>query len=84
MEDLPAMDRPLRLEFVGPCYHVVNCGNFRFPVFREVRDCELQLGKLAEVAEWFRVRTVGGLLDSVPIDAIFQHVAANRFPTSHR
>ena len=61
MEDLPAMDRPLRLELVGPCYHVINCGSFRFPVFREVRDCELQLGKLVEVAERFRVRTVGGL-----------------------
>ena len=27
------MVRPLRVEFPGACYHVINRGNFRFPMF---------------------------------------------------
>ena len=50
------MARPLRLEFPGACYHVIQRGNFRFPVFGEERDRELLLAKLADFAERFRVR----------------------------
>ena len=50
------MARPLRVEFPGACYHVINRGNFRFPVFREERERELLLWKLAEFSERFRVR----------------------------
>ena len=32
------MARPLRVEFPGACYHVINRGNFRFAVFREAQD----------------------------------------------
>jgi len=50
------MARPLRIEFPGACYHVINRGNFRFPVFREDRDRELILEKLVDLAERFQVR----------------------------
>jgi REP element-mobilizing transposase RayT len=49
------MARPLRIEFPGACYHVVQRGNFRFPVFGEDRDRELLLEKLVEFAERYRV-----------------------------
>ena len=44
------MARPLRVEFPGACYHVINRGNFRFPVFGEERDRELILARLVEFA----------------------------------
>ena len=50
------MARPLRIEFPGACYHVINRGNFRFPVFREDRDRELLLEKLVDFAERHCVR----------------------------
>jgi len=50
------MARPLRVEFSGACYHVINRGNFRFPVFEEDRDRELILEKLVEFSERFGVR----------------------------
>jgi len=50
------MARPLRIEFPGACYHVINRGNFRFPVFREERDRELVLARLIDFAERFQVR----------------------------
>lgn len=49
------MARPLRIEFPGACYHIINRGNFRFPVFSEERDRELFLVKLADFAERFEV-----------------------------
>jgi REP element-mobilizing transposase RayT len=55
-QEEPAMARPLRIEFPGACYHVIQRGNFRFPVFGEERDRDLLLEKLAEFAERFRVR----------------------------
>ena len=50
------MARPLRVEFPGACYHIISRGNFRFPVFRDDRDRELFLRKLAEFSERFDVR----------------------------
>ena len=50
------MARPLLVEFPGACYHVINRGNFRFPVFGEDRDRELFLLKLADFSEQFGVR----------------------------
>ncbi len=50
------MARPLRIEFPGACYHVINRGNFRFPVFREDRDRELVVARLVDFAERFQVR----------------------------
>ena len=47
------MARPLRVEFPGACYHVINRGNFRFPVFEENRDRELILEKLVGFSESF-------------------------------
>jgi hypothetical protein len=37
------MTRPLRVEFPAACYHVINRGSIRFPVFEEERDRELIL-----------------------------------------
>jgi REP element-mobilizing transposase RayT len=50
------MTRPLRVEFPGACYHVINRGNFRSPVFEEDRDRMLIIEKLAEFAEKHRVK----------------------------
>ena len=44
------MARPLRVEFAGACCHVINRGNFRFPVFGEDRDRELILARLVDFA----------------------------------
>jgi len=55
------MARPLRIEFSGACYHMINRGNFRFAVFREDRDRELILEKLVDFAERLGGMTVGGL-----------------------
>ena len=49
------MARPLRVEFPGACYHVINRGNFRFPVFEEDRDRELILEKLVDFSKAFGV-----------------------------
>ena len=50
------MARPLRIEFPGTCYHIINSGNFLFPVFTEDRDRELFLEKWADFSERFGVR----------------------------
>jgi putative transposase len=50
------MARPLRVEFAGACYHVINRGNFRSPIFREERDREMILDRLVDFAERFEVR----------------------------
>jgi REP element-mobilizing transposase RayT len=50
------MARPLRIEFPGACYHVVNRGNFRFPVFEDAADRALLLEKLADFSARYHVR----------------------------
>ena len=50
------MARPLRVEFPRACYHIINRGNFRFPVFAEERDREQILAKLVDFADRFLVR----------------------------
>ncbi|MBT3288626.1 MAG: hypothetical protein HN380_14860 [Victivallales bacterium] len=48
----------------GARYHVINRGNVRFPVSREVRDRELLLGKLVGLAERLQARiSVGSRQD---------------------
>jgi hypothetical protein len=32
------MARPLRIEYMGECYHVVNCGNRKEQVFNGEND----------------------------------------------
>ena len=49
------MARPLRIEFPGACYHVMNRGNLRFPVFTEDRDRALLIGRLVDFAAQFQV-----------------------------
>ncbi len=50
------MARPLRIEYPGACYHVMNRGNQRQTVFRADTDYELFLGKLADLAELYRTQ----------------------------
>ena len=50
------MARPLRIEFPGACDHVINRGNFQFPVFKEDADRELLLEKLEEFVDRHHVR----------------------------
>ena len=50
------MARPLRIEYAGACYHVMNRGNRRQTVFAEARDYELFLERLGQFGRQFDVR----------------------------
>ena len=49
------MARPLRVEYSGACYHVVNRGNRRNQVFFSDSDYDLFLEKLAEYVELYEI-----------------------------
>ena len=49
------MARPLRIEYPGACYHVLNRGNQRLIVFREDADYKLFLEKLELFSKQFSV-----------------------------
>ena len=49
------MARPLRVEYPGALYHVMNRGNQRQVVFLYPRDCETFLEKLELFSETYRV-----------------------------
>ena len=49
------MARPLRIEYEGACYHVINRGNHRETVFQNDADCRMFLERLAYFAELYRV-----------------------------
>ena len=49
------MTRPLRIEFSGACYHVINRGNYRSPIFAgkgAAESFERTLGEAAERYGW--------------------------------
>lgn len=49
------MARPLRVEFAGACYHVINRGNYRRNLFSEdgaAQSFEIALGQAAERYRW--------------------------------
>jgi REP element-mobilizing transposase RayT len=50
------MARPLRIEYAGAYYHVMNRGNQRQTVFPTVADYELFLERLGQFSEQFAVR----------------------------
>ena len=49
------MARPLRIEYPGACYHVLNRGNQRLVVFRDDQDYKLFLDKLQYFSKLFKV-----------------------------
>ena len=49
------MARPLRIEYEGACYHVINRGNHRETVFQNSEECSIFLKKLAYFAEVYGV-----------------------------
>lgn len=49
------MSRPLRIEYPGAMYHVMNRGNQRQNVFKKNADCETFLEKLGYFSELFNV-----------------------------
>ncbi|MEI6421359.1 MAG: transposase, partial [Lentisphaerota bacterium] len=51
------MARPLRIEYPGACYHVVNRGNQRNRIFFSPMHYELFLEKLCGFSEQFGVST---------------------------
>ncbi len=53
---LGGMARPLRIEYPGACYHVINRGNYRRPLFRGKGAAEAFVRTLGETAEKFRWR----------------------------
>jgi putative transposase len=52
------MVRPLRIEYAGAYYHVMNRGNRRQVVFAEARDYELFLERLGQFSGLFDVRVL--------------------------
>ncbi len=52
------MARPLRVEYAGALYHVMNRGNRRERVFRSVADHRLFLDKLGETCTAYRVEVL--------------------------
>ena len=52
------MTRPLRVEYAGALYHVMNRGNRRELVFRKAEDYELFLARLGRFAEEFGVEVL--------------------------
>ncbi len=52
------MARPLRIEYAGAYYHVMNRGNRRQTVFAEPRDYELFLERLGQFGTQFDVRVL--------------------------
>ncbi|MDP3069560.1 MAG: hypothetical protein Q8N18_04695 [Opitutaceae bacterium] len=48
------MPRPLRIEFAGACYHVINRGNYRRYLFEGRGAAEAFERTLGEAAERFR------------------------------
>jgi putative transposase len=50
------MARPLRIEYAGAYYHVMNRGNQRRKVFADPKDDELFLDRLGQFGEQFEVR----------------------------
>jgi REP element-mobilizing transposase RayT len=49
------MARPLRIEYAGAYYHVMNRGNRRQTVFAEAKDYELFLERLGQFSQQFEV-----------------------------
>ena len=49
------MSRPLRIEYDGACYHVINRGNRQETVFHNSEDCKIFLEKLIYFAEVYEV-----------------------------
>ena len=52
------MARPLRVEYAGALYHVMNRGNRREVVFRKAEDYELFLDRLGRFAEEFNIEVL--------------------------
>jgi len=74
-----SLARPLRVEVTGAVYHVIARGNERRSVFRDDRDREIYLERLAECRERFRLRVLAYCLMNNHI-----HLAVKRgqFPLS--
>jgi putative transposase len=53
---LAVMARPLRIEYPGACYHVINRGNYRQHLFRGTGAAEAFVRTLGEAAEQFHWR----------------------------
>ncbi len=70
-----SLARPFRVELTGAVYHVIARGNERKAIFRDDRDREIYLERLAECRERFRLRILAYCLMSNHI-----HVAVERGP----
>lgn len=69
--------RPLRVEIAGAVYHVIARGNERKAIFRDDRDREIYLDRLAQCRARFQFRVLGYCLMSNHV-----HLALERGPVS--
>lgn len=71
------MARPLRVEYAGALYHVMNRGNQRQDVFRSPLDCETFLEKLELFCENYRVEVYCYCLMSNHFHLLLKTLEAN-------
>lgn len=69
--------RPLRIELAGAVYHVISRGNERKAIFRDDRDRQIYLDRLAQCRSKFRFRVLGYCLMSNHV-----HLALERGPVA--
>jgi len=53
------MGRPLRIEYAGAFYHVLNRGQRREPIVRDGQDCDRFVSDLSRLAQQYGVRIHG-------------------------
>ena len=56
------MARPLRIEFSGAYYHMMNQGNLQEDIFLTYRDRQVFLGGLADSYETYRNKLIAYVL----------------------
>lgn len=71
------MSRPLRVEYAGALYHVMNRGNQRQVVFKRKTDCETFVEKLSEFAKAFHVEVYAYCLMPNHFHLLLRTVEAN-------
>lgn len=72
-----SLTRPVRVELAGAVYHVIARGNERKAIFRDDRDREIYLDRLAQCRSKFRFRVLGYCLMNNHV-----HLALERGPVA--
>lgn len=77
------MARPLRIEFPGAYYHLMNKGDRGNPIFHDGADRKIFLALLASVSEMFQVRVLAFSLMDNHYHLLLQTIEANLSRVMH-